>query len=153
MGIECFNLRIICSSSFEEANRFLRGPLGLTDDQTHHSTHDDVFLQYEDADHIIECETMRDGPRVQISLRFALCVRITVDTIMIGLTSRIVSSLGGSVVIGGISAEPRDWGHDPSSINDAIRDIEDCRRTWRGLFGDSTEKLRCAAALSKYVMT
>lgn len=110
-------------------------------------------LELDDGEHLIEAEVQDMPPR--LSLRFALCNPETVDTIFVGLVSRLARMLDAQVRVVGASelAACSFSSPDLHGLDSALQqNIEDERKLWQQEFGGETLKATCEEAVVEFIL-
>jgi hypothetical protein len=153
MGIEAFNVRVVNVAHVQVlVESVLRAELGFVDEMQSHPLLNEVQLRYEDAAHIVECELQIISTQ-SISLRFALCQPTTIDTLFVGVITRIISRLGGEVFVPVGTDEPTlNWFDGGAAILTMLDAINAERMVWQQAFGDKVLKASCSGALKHFVL-
>lgn len=142
MGLEDHRIALDCTWTPESVVDLLRERLDFVLAELVSPT--TVYLEYADAQHIIEAEVFEADARTHIALRFALCQPSSIDPVFERLVRQLIEEVGAT-----ISGAEHEAPQHALRINlDAIQ-VE--RVAWQRVFGPETVRTSCIGAIERFV--
>lgn len=156
MGCEDFRVTLRSSMELGAAHRHLLADARIVSDPEGGPLPQGCYLAYDDGEHLIELELYCVEPRIELSVRFALCNPDSVDNAFIDLVMLLAERLDAEVsVMENISPGVR-GDFSPSELGPFSEIVKPMiakkRAYWIADFGTERAPISCNEALRRFVM-